>query len=148
MIVTSDTFFDAFVHKASVCLKCSCGRTFFQGYDEDCYEKGELEDLREKRRQDPAQYVEVDASMITAVVIDNKVFVYHCPCNGLALYEAFTWRYRRSILIYIQKRYEEQLETVTSLGRLLESTEKAIFAAEKTHVPELPQTKPTNSQLK
>jgi hypothetical protein len=133
----SDEFFNALHHDGSICRDCSCGRTHFASYsNEGAFEPGELEGLRRKAEADPTHYIEHDCSTVTVAHLNNKEFVYECPCDGLLPYEQFIWIHRDEILEFLTARHKIQLRTLQAFNNKLQAQATALAEVEKIHLPE------------
>ncbi len=85
-----------------------CGITHFAQSEVD------IESYREKAKAKPDKYLESDNDSIGLGQLDGKVFVWNCPCDRGAPYEAFIWSHRHLIARYIEARAKKQKEEADS----------------------------------
>jgi hypothetical protein len=125
----SEEFMRALTHTGSMVILCEhCHRTHFATSSDNWYEEGELEDLREKARRDPAKYVERgDCDSISWGTIEGKQTVWGCPCNTAGVYEVWIWNHRFLITDYLTARCNEDLRSARR------SAENASRAAAAVH---------------
>ena len=89
----------------SIVEKCQCGAEHFYSHDEYRFEPGEIEALRERAKANPQWVQEHDYSNSTTVIVDGKVWVIDCHCNGqLVEIENTIWRTRRPLARYLKAR--------------------------------------------
>lgn len=55
----SEDFWDTIIHSGSIVSTCEfCGKTHYSTEEENSFEEGELEELREKAKKEPDKYIE------------------------------------------------------------------------------------------
>ena len=81
---------------------CDCGITYFDGYNDCDWEDGELEKLRQKARDKPKLYVEVDCSVST-IEIGPSQLVIDCTCGQAKRYEDFILNHAHQLAKYLNK---------------------------------------------
>lgn len=93
-----------------------CGvHVFCSGSQSLGYDKGELEELQKKAKEQPDKYVEwADSDGVSIGKIGGKQFIIDHDCPALRQYENFIWAYRFQIAEYLTKRAEEELEDAQS----------------------------------
>ena len=105
----SDDFVEIVSNGYSIVADCGlCGRVCFENSEFADWNLGEFDDLMSKRENDPERYVALDR--IKTGIIDGKMAVANCPCNGLRRFENFIWSHRKLIGSYVQKRTERMAE--------------------------------------
>lgn len=88
------------------------GKTFFNDYDNsECYEEGELADLRAKARANPEKYIGCDRDVFTATILGRE-FVWQCDeCREEAYnQQERLWGFRDQIARYLNSRLKEETE--------------------------------------
>ncbi len=100
----SELFEKAFASDCGGCVRtCACGITHFDGYNTWDWKEGELEELQQKAKEMPDEFVEHDGSIGT-IEIDNKQIVYDCVCNNARGYEDFILTHATQLAEYLNRR--------------------------------------------
>jgi hypothetical protein len=127
--MASNDFLDAFVIGGGPVEECEfCGNTFYSSSSWDMSEEDSVyfEELRAKH---PDKYFPEPYDSFEFYIIDNRRYVYGCPCNALDKYEQFVWEHRPRILRYIQARskteYERELAQKLEVEKAVEMHESA-----------------------
>ena len=103
-IQCSELFSEIFSSGCGGCLRtCDCGITYFDGYNNWDWEVNELENLRQKAKDDPRQYIEQDHSVST-MEIGGAQIVHGCSCGQAQRYETFILNHAVQLADYLNKR--------------------------------------------
>lgn len=107
---------DVVRHAGSIHISCElCDRVHFASASPGFFDKGELEELLEKKKAAPDKYIEDTGSdYISYGHIDGKQAVIGCPCNGLTRYEEFIFQNRHMIVDYLNRRTKARLDKAQS----------------------------------
>ncbi len=106
---TSALFMDIVCDGGTPSVTCGfCGRFHFAQSDEF------IDDHRVKSKAEPTIYIESSDDSIGLGYLDGKTFVWNCPCDAGAKYEAFIWSHRHLIARYIEARAKKQKEEADS----------------------------------
>lgn len=98
---------------------CICGRTHFATND-DQFDDGELEKLREMAKKEPTRYIEdPDSDTVYVATFRGVNYVPDCPCGRLASLEELLWDVKDILLQYYRLRIDkEKVEKATTEGML------------------------------
>ncbi len=123
---TKRIFLDVLMgHHSSVATCEFCGITYFEDNEREWdWEKGQLEELRERSKTNPSTCVSVD--YVGWGYIDDKQFVADCPCNAASKYENFIWNHRDLIRDYLTARAQKQLIEAQDDSKLTKQVSEAV----------------------
>lgn len=111
----SDAFLDALPGGGGYEVQCQCGRDHFCP-DSDAFETDEDRAsflnmaLLDKKTDPTGVEIHYDYDAIEYKLIEGKVYVISCPCNGLYKYENWIWTNRDIIRRYLLGRCQQELE--------------------------------------
>ena len=107
----SEEFWDALIGaKAYHSVVCGfCDRVHYSTEEPENYEKGELEELEEKSKENPDKYIE-HSEGVSLGILNGKQAVYGCPCNEVSKYENLFWNSRYLISEYFSIRTKKELD--------------------------------------
>ena len=114
----SDEFLAALHDSSSLVSSCEfCGRTYFVDNENEDWDEGELEGLRENARKNPDKYIATD-EWVERGILNGKEYVLGCSCNGARVYENFIWDNRELISKYISSRAKKEQREADENSRL------------------------------
>ena len=103
----SEIFMKAFRDMVGSCvLTCVCGRTHFDTYNTQDYDKGEYKKLLEKQAKNQERYISHDGSVSYYIVNDLSI-VCGCPCERGLKYENFMREDRHKIAKFLNLLSDE-----------------------------------------
>lgn len=119
----SNDFADVWPSFGTVAADCEfCGRTHFATGVGSFIEEDEQEELRAKAKAEPDKYIEDGVSGgVSILIINNKQYVYGCPCQALVNYENFIWHNRERIARYLKQRTEREFAAQQKTRELIAS---------------------------
>jgi len=105
----SEEFYSAVISAGSLVISCEfCGKTYFATENENMYEEGELEELRENAKKKPEKYVEdTSRDTINWGILNGKQFVYECCEEEIVKFEQFIWNHRFVITKYLHSKSDK-----------------------------------------
>ena len=108
--MASELFYDVFDSGVGCRSKvCNCGITYFD--TDNCWDWAPLEEeeLIKASQENSEKYVACDAA-IGYITIDDRDFVYECPCGEADKYEKFIVKHASRIAEYLNKRRQLKIK--------------------------------------
>ena len=103
MDLPSEDFQSVICCAATGIIKCEfCDRVHFAPYTDLDVDRDEIRELIEKSKTDPRHYVLNPDDAIAWGHLDNRQFVYGCPCRAAARYERFILEHKEMIISYLR----------------------------------------------
>lgn len=101
MTQCSKLFEDTFFSGCSGCVRtCSCGKIYYDTYNESDWEEGEFEALEKDPNAFPLDY------SVSTISIGGEEIVIGCDCDRAERYENFILANKIGIAEYLNKRAE------------------------------------------
>lgn len=85
---------------------CSCGRVHFHDDETEDFDEGELEQLREKAKEQPDKYIP-QGWTIETMEISGCDIVFGCTCDTARKYERFIVNHDTQLAKYLNARARE-----------------------------------------
>lgn len=121
----SEEFLLAIRGPASGVIDCEfCDRTHFAPDSDFDFEKGELEKLLKKNKENPDQYVVHNTDGVEWGRLAGRQYVLDCQCNEASKYEKLYWNDRYLIAKYFKlktEKLENQAEESSNLAESIQN---------------------------
>ena len=88
-----------------------CGRVHFATGDNHAgYDKGELEDLRQKAKAEPDKYIEdtISSGISCGELRPGGIVVWGCKCRRIEKYQQFILGNRDAIIRFLKAHFDAQ----------------------------------------